>query len=46
VRRKIIRKSVGNLTKNVKALLSKIHEICGEEILVSVQVPSVKIKTM
>jgi len=22
---------IGNVTKNVKALLAKIHEICGEE---------------
>jgi len=44
VRRKVIRKGVGNVTKNVKPLLAKIHEICGEEILVSVQMPSVKIK--
>jgi len=24
-------KGIGNVTKNVKALLAKIHEICGEE---------------
>jgi len=30
VRRKVIRKVVGNVTKNGKALLAKIHEICGE----------------
>jgi len=46
VRRKVIRKSVGNVTKNVKALLAKMHEICGEEIRVSVQMLSVKIKRM
>jgi len=43
---KVIRKGVGNVTKNGKALLAKIHEICGEEIWVSVQVASVKIKRM
>jgi len=32
VRRKVIRKSAGNVAKNVKALLAKIHEIYGEEI--------------
>jgi len=32
VRRKVIRKGVGNVTKNGKALLAKIHEICCEEI--------------
>ena len=32
--------SVGNVSKNGKVLLAKIHEICG----VSVQMPSVKIK--
>jgi len=32
VRRKVIRKDVGNVTKNGKAVLAKIHEICGEEI--------------
>ena len=31
-RRKAVRKGVGNVTKNGKALLAKIHEICGEEI--------------
>jgi len=31
VTRKVIRKGVGNGTKNGKALLAKIHEICGEE---------------
>jgi len=31
VRRKAIRKGVGNVTKNGKALLVKIHEICGEQ---------------
>jgi len=46
VRIKVIRKGVGNVTKNGKALLAKIHEICGEEILVSVQMPSIKIKRM
>ena len=30
VRRKVIRKGVGNVTKNGKALLAKIQEICGE----------------
>jgi len=30
VRRKLITKGVGNVTKNGKALLAKIHEICGE----------------
>jgi len=30
VRRKLIRKGVGNVTKNGKALLAKMHEICGE----------------
>jgi len=30
VRRKVIRKGVSNVTKNGKALLAKIHEICGE----------------
>jgi len=40
------RKGVGNVTKNGKALLVKIHEICGEEIWVSVQMPSVRIKRM
>ena len=30
VRRKVIRKGVGNVTKNVKGLLAKIQEICGE----------------
>jgi len=32
VRRKVIRKGAGNVTKNGKALLDKTHEICGEEI--------------
>jgi len=32
VTRKVIRKGVGNATKNGKALLAKKHEICGEEI--------------
>jgi len=32
VRRKVIRKGLGNFTKNDKAVLAKIHEICGEEI--------------
>ena len=32
VRRKVIRKDLGNVTKNGKALLAKIHEICCEEI--------------
>ena len=32
VRRKVIRIGVGNVTKNGKALLAKIHEICDEEI--------------
>jgi len=32
VKRKVTRKGVGNLTKDGKALLAKIHEICGEEI--------------
>jgi len=44
VRKKVIRKSIGNVTKNGKALLAKIQEICGEDISVSVQMPSVKIK--
>jgi len=30
VRGKVIRKGVGNVTKNGKALLAKIQEICGE----------------
>jgi len=30
VRRKIVRKGVGNVTKSGKALLAKIQEICGE----------------
>jgi len=29
VGRKVIRKCVGNVTKNGKTLLAKIHEICG-----------------
>jgi len=29
---KVIRNGVGNVTKNGKALLAKIHEIRGEEI--------------
>jgi len=32
VRRKVTRKGVGNVTKNGKALLAKIHEVCDEEI--------------
>jgi len=32
VRRKVIRKGVGNVTKNCKALSARIHEICGEKI--------------
>jgi len=32
MRRKVIRKGVGNVTKNGKALLAKMHEICGEDI--------------
>jgi len=32
MRRKVLRKGVGNVTKNGKALLAKIHEMCGEEI--------------
>jgi len=32
VRRKVIKKGVGNVTKNGKAVLAKIHEIRGEEI--------------
>ena len=32
VRRTVIRKGVGNVTKNGKGLLAKIHEICGKEI--------------
>jgi len=44
VRRKVIRTGAGNVTKNGKALLAKIHEIRGEG--VSVQMPSVKIKRM
>jgi len=32
VRRKAIRKGAGNVSKNDKALLAKIHENCGEEI--------------
>jgi len=31
MRRKVIRKGVGNVTKDGKALLAKIHETCGEE---------------
>ena len=30
LRRKAIRKGVGNVTKNGEALLATIHEICGE----------------
>jgi len=30
VRRKVIRKGVGNVTKNGKALIATMHEICGE----------------
>jgi len=44
VRIKVIRKGVGNVTKNSKALSAKIHEICGKQICVSVQMPSPKIK--
>ena len=44
------KKGAGNVTKNGKALLVKIREICGEEIGVSVQnislLPCVKIKGM
>jgi len=44
------RKGAGNVVKNGKALLVKIREICGEEILSVVQnfslLPSVKIKTV
>jgi len=32
VRINLIRKGVGNVAKNGKALLAKIHEMCGEEI--------------
>jgi len=32
VRRKVIRKGVGSVTKNGKVLLAKIQGICGEEI--------------
>jgi len=32
VRRKVNTKGVGNITKNGKAVLAKIHEICDEEI--------------
>ena len=46
VRIKVIRKGVGNVTKYDKALLAKIHEICGKWIWVSVQMPSGKIKSM
>ena len=46
MRRKVIRKGVGNITKYGKTLLAKIPEICGEEILVSVRKASVKIKKM
>jgi len=46
VRRKVIRKGVGNVKKKGKALLAKIHKVCGEEIWVSVQMPSVKMKRM
>jgi len=46
VRRKVTRKGVGDVAKNGKALLAKMHEKCGEEILLSVQIPSVKIKRM
>jgi len=38
VKRKVTRKGVVNVTKNVKALLAKIHDICDEEILVSAPV--------
>jgi len=44
--KKVIRKGVGNVTKNGKALLAIIHEIRGEEIWVSVQLPSIKMKRM
>jgi len=48
--KKRTRKGAGNVTKNGKALLVKIREICGEEILVLVQnislLPSIKIKRM
>jgi len=44
------RKGAGNVTKNGKDLLVKIREICGEEMLMSVQniclLPCVKIKRM
>jgi len=46
VNRKVIRKGVGNITKNGTAVLAKIHEICSEEIGVSVQMPSIKIRRM
>ena len=42
-RRSLLGKVQVMLQKNVKALLAKIHEICDEEIWVSVQMPSVKI---
>ena len=32
VRRKVTWKDVGNVNKMAKALLAKIHEICGQEI--------------
>jgi len=32
VRRKVIKKGVGNVIENGKAVLAKIHGICGEEI--------------
>ena len=44
LKRNVIRKDVGNVTKNGKALLAKIHEIRGEG--VSEQMRSVKIKRM
>jgi len=46
VRRKVTWKGVGNVTKNGKALFAKIHEICDEEISVSVQMSNVNIKRM
>ena len=32
MRRNVIRKGVGNVTKDGKAVLATIHEICVEEI--------------
>jgi len=32
VTKEVIRKGVGSVTKNGKAVFAKIHEICGKEI--------------